>query len=345
MAGTAGRLTDSDARAATAGAGRRKLSDGRGLYLHVSPAGCKTWRSVFRFRGRSQSMSIGPYPEVSLEAARARHAQLKALAASGADPAGLKREGRLPALQGGDPAREGPGPTFRDLAEGYLERQGGRVSAASLKMTEVQLETHLYPALGGMRAADVRREDVARALAPLAAAGRDQHCADLAALASRVFRHAIYSGRAGFPDPAAGLARDYPPGPDASYAAVTEPGEFGRLLADIDAYRGSGASDSAKAALRLAPYVFVSPAELAGAEWAEMDLEGGAWTVREGRAKAGRPHVVPLSRQARELEPYRVGRLARPGQERAGRGLEAVHRHLAAGVPHSLQGSFERAFR
>ena len=33
-----------------------------------------------------------------------------------------------------------------------------------------------------------------------------------------------------------------------------------------------------RAALRMAPYVFVRPGELRRAEWAEFNLEGAEWT-------------------------------------------------------------------
>jgi integrase len=314
MAGTAGKLTERDAREATAGgAGYRLLADGRRLYLYVSPTGRKCWMYKYMFLGRSHNLTIGPYPEISLEAARARHAQLRALAASGVNPAELKREGRLPPLRGPGqasqgpapegpapegPGPEGPGPTFRDIAEGFLDSRRGRFSDSCLEGDEGRLARHLYPALGGMRAADVRREDLAGALAPLAAAGRGKLCAGLACLASRIFRRAMNSGLESLSDPAGGLAASYPHAPGAGFAAITEPGAFGRLLADIDAFQGSRASDSLKAALRLAPYVFTRPAELTGAEWDETDLEGGTWTVRKERTPNGRPHVVPLSRQA-----------------------------------------------
>jgi integrase len=50
--------------------------------------------------------------------------------------------------------------------------------------------------------------------------------------------------------------------------------------------------------LRLAPYVFVRPGELRGAEWTEFDLEGAEWRIPGERMKMGETHIVPLSRQA-----------------------------------------------
>lgn len=39
-----------------------KLSDGGGLYLHVTPNGSKHWRLAYRFEGKQKLLSFGPYP-------------------------------------------------------------------------------------------------------------------------------------------------------------------------------------------------------------------------------------------------------------------------------------------
>lgn len=46
------------------------LADGGGLLLAVSPAGSRVWRYRFRLAGKQQILTIGTYPEVSLEQAR-----------------------------------------------------------------------------------------------------------------------------------------------------------------------------------------------------------------------------------------------------------------------------------
>jgi integrase len=60
-------------------------------------------------------------------------------------------------------------------------------------------------------------------------------------------------------------------------------------------------------ALKLAPLVFVRPAELRAAEWSEFDLDVAEWRIPAIRMKIGEQHIVPLSRQAveilRELHP------------------------------------------
>jgi integrase len=104
-------------------------------------------------------------------------------------------------------------------------------------------------------------------------------------------------------------------------AAVTDPAKLGELLRAIDAYQGTPV---VRAALALAPLVFLRPGELRKAEWSEFDLDGATWTIpaarMKGRLKAklnGPAHVVPLAPQAvailRELHPLtRAGRYVFP---------------------------------
>lgn len=60
-----------------------------------------------------------------------------------------------------------------------------------------------------------------------------------------------------------------------------------------------------RAALQLAPLVFVRPGELRKAEWVEFDPDADEWRIPAARMKrtkqeklSGTAHVVPLSRQA-----------------------------------------------
>ena len=46
------------------------IHDGSGLYLQVAPAGSKSWIFRFSLGGKRREMGLGPYPGVSLAAAR-----------------------------------------------------------------------------------------------------------------------------------------------------------------------------------------------------------------------------------------------------------------------------------
>ena len=95
-----------------------------------------------------------------------------------------------------------------------------------------------------------------------------------------------------------------PPTKEKHHASITDPKAIGELLRDIEGYKGAFVT---KCALRLAPLVFLRPAELRKAEWTEIDLDKAEWRIPANKMKMNAVHIVPLSTQAvailREIEP------------------------------------------
>src|SRR5579859_2377073 len=69
-----------------------KLSDGAGLYLLVEPNGSKLWRFRYRFSGRENMLTFGPYPAVSLGDAREKRDAARKLLAAGTDPSERRKQ-------------------------------------------------------------------------------------------------------------------------------------------------------------------------------------------------------------------------------------------------------------
>jgi integrase len=63
----------------------------RGLALAVSPAGKKVFILYRKVAGRPERITIGPYPDLSIEQARGRAAELNGAIARGENPAGSRR--------------------------------------------------------------------------------------------------------------------------------------------------------------------------------------------------------------------------------------------------------------
>lgn len=85
------KLTDQRCRSARAGDRPRKLFDGEGLFLFVSPTGAKVWRLQYRRAGKQQTMTLGPYPRITLAQARERRESAKRDMANGIDPSAAKK--------------------------------------------------------------------------------------------------------------------------------------------------------------------------------------------------------------------------------------------------------------
>lgn len=69
-----------------------KLSDGDGLYLHVTPSGGKWWRFKYRFNRKEKSLALGTYPTTSLEDARRSRDVAKEFLSQGIDPSEIRKQ-------------------------------------------------------------------------------------------------------------------------------------------------------------------------------------------------------------------------------------------------------------
>jgi hypothetical protein len=68
----------------------RKVTVGRGLYLLVTSKGGRCWHYRFFFAGKRKKLSLGTYPEISLECVKARHQYARNVLAQGLDPCEMK---------------------------------------------------------------------------------------------------------------------------------------------------------------------------------------------------------------------------------------------------------------
>ena len=74
-----------------------KLHDGGGLYLLAFQDGRKYWRMRYRLGGKEKSLSLGVYPNVSLDDARLCRDQIRSQLRSGLDPSEQRKVARMEA--------------------------------------------------------------------------------------------------------------------------------------------------------------------------------------------------------------------------------------------------------
>jgi integrase len=281
-------LTDTRVRSAKSVERPVKLSDGGGLHLLIQPHGSKLWRLAYRFAGKQKTLALGVYPTIGLQEARLRRQDAKRLLANGVDPSAQRRLDKQAAATGN---------TFKDVAEEVLQKLAKEGRAPSTLEKLRWLLDFAYPSIGERRVAEVTAPDLLSLLRKVEARGRYETARRLRSTCGMVFRYAIATGRAER-DPSADL-RGALTAPKVNHrAAIVDGTAIGSLLRAIDGFDGQ---PTTKAALRLAPLVFVRPGELRHAEWAEIDFAGAEWRIPAEKMKMRRPHRVPLSRQAIEI--------------------------------------------
>lgn len=306
-------------KAAAAAGKPRKLSDGGGLVLEARPNGGGWWRWRFWRDGREGMLSLGTYPETSLAQAREKRDEARRQAQAGVNPSearqAAKAQRRAAAVAAALEAKGLPGPgTFEHAARewharmvpGWSEGHGVKVLAL--------LSNDLFPYIGRRPLVELTAPEVLKQARRIEARGATETAYRALKIAGAVFRHGVQHGYCES-DPTRDLKGAIVLPVPEHRAAVTDPAKLGELLRAIDGYHGTPV---VRAALALAPLVFLRPGELRQAEWAEFDLDGATWTVPAARMKGrlraklkGPDHVVPLSRQAvallRELHPLTGG--------------------------------------
>lgn len=289
MKARSGALTDAHVRNAKPRAKLYRVADGGGLCLEVHPNGARYWRLRYRHGGKARMHGLGVWPEVGLKEARQKAADAQRKVAAGLDPVReRKSQSRQLALAVAN--------TFEALGREWLEHNPNRLAPVTLGKARWLLESFAFPTFGGLPIVDVKPSEILPALRQLEASGKLETAHRLRALCSRVYRYAIASDRAAS-DPTRDLGGAIRTTRARNHARLTDPEQVGKLLRCIDAFDGQYIT---RAALRLAPLVFVRPGELRAAQWAEFDLDGGTWTIPAERMKRKDQgqHIVPLARQA-----------------------------------------------
>lgn len=260
-----------------------KVFDERGLFMLVTPSGGRLWRFRYRHRGVEKLLALGAYPDVPLKRAREKRDEARRVVADGVDPSAKRQAERAASAD-----------TFQAIAAEWLGLQSKALAAETMGILGTRLKSFLYPYIGSRPVKEITAQELLSALRRIEARGKHETAHWVRALAGRVFRFAVATGRAER-DVAADLKDALAPVKPRNFASVTDPARVGQLLLAIDGYDGQPIT---ALALRLAPLVFVRPGELRGAEWKEFDLERAEWRIPAMRMKMGEQHIVPLSRQA-----------------------------------------------
>ena len=274
-------LTIQEIKNAKAGDKPRKLYDRDGLYLFVTPAGSKLWRGKYRVRGREKTLSLGPYPRVSLADARKRWFDARQLD----DPSAAKQAEKQ--------VLDSTAPTFLSVAEEWYTRQSPGWTRKHRSQVWRTLETDILPTLGPRPIDEIQP----RELMPLIEAIEDRGAGEVAARVLQrvraVFSRAVALGYREV-NPASELHNHLKPRRKGQQTALTLD-ELPAFLRALEKYTGDPAT---RLGLRLLILTLARTSEIRESKWKEFDRGAALWTVPAERMKNRREHRVPLSRQA-----------------------------------------------
>jgi len=300
------------------------LLDGGGLYLQVTERApkkpsekarpltawvTKSW--TFRYRDRITSklreLGLGGYPDVSLEEARKKAAEMRATLREGKDPK-TERDAQRAALK----ADVAKGLTFDEAAAACIadKRSGWKNEKHGDQWTNT-LATYVSPIIGSLSVAAIDLPLIRKVLDPIWNT-KNETASRVRQRIESVLAWATVSGYRTGDNPARWrghldhiLAKPSKVQKQEHHAALPY-SEIRDFIAALHAKQGVAAL-----ALEFTILTAARTGEVIGARWEEIDTEKMTWTIPAERMKASKEHTIPLSARAveivKELDQNKVG--------------------------------------
>ncbi|MGR6981773.1 tyrosine-type recombinase/integrase [Testudinibacter sp. P27/CKL/0425] len=301
-----------------------RLSDGKGLFLLVKSNNSKLWRFNYykplSVPPKRTEMSLGKFPDVSLQQVRAIRGEYLALLAENIDPQYHKEQTERQEQQRIIN-------TFKGVAESWKASKQGNIKPLTLLKYWGIVESYLMPRLANYPISEITPALAKSALDVPYKQGRAEMYRKSIKLLNAIMNHAVYSLFLIPTNPCQKISTAFEPlkrGKNPSIKPDELPDFFDRL-------ENSDTDLLTKYLIQWQLLTMVRPNEAVTAEWADIDLDKALWTIpaekmKQTKANEGIPHLVPLSKQAMRLL-AKIQRLDKPSPY-VFPSVRAVSRHI-----------------
>lgn len=248
-----------------------------GLELRVTSTGAKTFSWYRRAKnGPPQRVTIGRFPDTSVDQARSEAAKFNAALVDGGSPAAVRRERREEQ-------------TFGDLFDTYLSRHA-KVHKKTWKEDQQRFDQYLAGPLGSVKLSKVTRETVARIHSSITTAGHAAVANRVLALVSSVFGRALEWSLVK-DNPVKGIRRNR----EHSRDRFLQSHELPRFFAALAEEPNETTRDYITASLLTG----ARRANVLSMKWADINLADKVWRIPD--TKNGEPQNVVLTGLMMEL--------------------------------------------
>jgi integrase len=249
-----------------------------GFGLRIYPTGKKSFILNYRHNGRMRLITIGQYGAITLDQARTE-----------------AKKHHVEIIQGSDPLeerkRERAGETVKDLCAAYIERHA--VNKKSGKEDQRRIIHHIVPAWGKLKAAAIRRADVAALHAKIGRNNGHYEANRVLALVSSMFTKAELWGilEEGAPNPARGVEK-FPEEKRERFLQKDELPRFFDALAEEP-------NTTIRDYILMSLLTGARRANVLAMRWDQISFERAEWRIP--MTKNGLGHTVTLSPEAIEI--------------------------------------------
>jgi integrase len=281
----------------------RKRSDRDGMYATMTDAGTISFRFDYAVKGRRETLTIGRYDAtLGARSLRSEGALEFGMALSLAEARLLLARARRDVEQGVSPSRakverrSGAADelNFGQWGEKYFAEV--MLAASTKTMRRAVYENNLATEFGRLKLEEITPMRLLSRCEAIKARGAPSIAIQAREIVSQVYRFAQ----------ARGLKVENPAEAIRPRAIATRKPRERALVTDeigifFRALERAPTAPTLRMALRFVFLTLVRKSEFVNATWSEVDRDVAAWTIGKERMKAGRPHIIYLSRQARAI--------------------------------------------
>lgn len=279
-----------------------KHTDGAGLYLLIDKNGSKYWRLDYTnpITSKRQTLALGVYPTITLEAARKRRDEAKQQIANNVDPSEKRKQAKLQ-------AKINTENSFRNVAQTWLDirKHEGKKDDENIR----RLEKDVYPYIG-----DIPLNQITTELLEVEVINRivNRNALELARKVSIAIKMILEFARKKkliTINPAYDITQPKPI--NGHFPAITDSSSLSSLLKYVWDDNDPRVTFVTRCAIKLSIFIFLRPGEIRKLKWAEYDAERKILTIQPSKQSGNKPKstlVVPLAKQAIELldELYKI---------------------------------------
>ncbi len=280
------KFTDAKIRALKPKSSRYEIWEGgrNGFGIRISPHGRKSWVFMYWFEGTQKRMTFGIYPEMTLEKAHSSHAKVREQLIKGIDPNELLIQANI--------AHRGS-PAVSQLVNEYIEKWA-KPRKRTWEEDARMLSKDVIPQFGKRKAKDIKRRDIVLLMDGIVERGSPITANRTLRVIKKMFSFAV---KRGVLDASPCVEID-PPAKENQRERVLTEEEIKMFWLGLDKAK---MSDATRLVLKLLLITAQRKGEVSQAEWSEIDLKNGWWTIPKERSKNERIHRVPLSPMAIDI--------------------------------------------
>jgi integrase len=247
-----------------------------GLQLRITFSGTKTFSVLRRIRGNLERITVGRYPDLTIEQARRKTAEINSDIANDVNPGAVKR-GRRAEL------------TFSDLFAEYLERHS-KPKKKTWAEDKSQFHAYLVKPIGGRKLSLIDRAMIAVIHSSITRAGHPVTANRVKALVSSIFGWAISAGLWD-KNPTIGIKFNKEKFRDRFIQGDELPRFFQALAEETN--------ETMRDYFLLSLLTGARRANVLAMQWADVNLDRAEWRIEE--TKNHTPQTVTLSPEAMEV--------------------------------------------